>query len=79
MMGGGKIQLTAHAVADPFKPHGKKTQLFWVFPIPGSTADLTHSFKVTLDVSAMTEKERELLSDAADAEESFQSCKGCYS
>jgi hypothetical protein len=75
-----EVRLPAHAVADPFKPYCKREQLFWVFPMPGTVNDLTHSFNFDLEkVTELSESELDLIRSAADDEEGYQSCKGCYS
>lgn len=78
------IKITAHAVVDPFCPYipstGLGKTLFWVFPLPGTVNDLTHSFALDLNkVTELSEKELDLIRKAADDEEDFISCKGCYS
>lgn len=73
-----EITLEAHAVVDPFKPYSSREDFFWVFPVPGSVNNLTHQFNLDLEITKITEKELELIQNAADEEEGYQSCKGCY-
>lgn len=80
-----EISLPAQAVSDPFAYGGGKDRegnfkLFWVFPMPGTVNNLVHTYEVEFkDLKKLTEKELELIQEAADEESAYESCKGCYS
>lgn len=72
------------AVVDPFLPDATTPgTLFWVFPWPGLTGNLTHHFDVTIDLQKVPqftppEPIKEYVENTEDEYLDDDGCKGCY-